>query len=55
MNSKRIKDLELKILDLKRQLPAHSIPPTMILELEELEDDLVAERKKLNKKGEDIA
>ncbi|HEY75793.1 MAG TPA: histidine kinase [Thermoflexia bacterium] len=36
----RIEELERRIADLKARLPKHSIPPAMILELEELEEEL---------------
>jgi len=36
----RIKELEKEIDDLKRRLPAHSIPASMLIHLEELEDEL---------------
>ena len=34
------KALEKKIEDLRAQWPAHSVPPTMLLQLEDLEDEL---------------
>jgi ubiquinone/menaquinone biosynthesis C-methylase UbiE len=36
----QVKRLEEQIADLKDRLPVHSIPPSMIQELEELEDEL---------------
>lgn len=39
-----IKELETRIEDLKARLPAHSIPPRMIAELDDLEDELAAAR-----------
>jgi ubiquinone/menaquinone biosynthesis C-methylase UbiE len=36
----RVKKLEEQIADLRDRLPVHSIPPSMIQELEELEDEL---------------
>lgn len=36
----RITQLEAKIAELTARLPAHSTPPAMIVELEELEDEL---------------
>jgi len=36
----RIRELEQRIADMKARLPAHSIPPAMLLELEDLEDEL---------------
>ena len=35
-----IAELERQLAELKRRLPAHFIPPAMMLELEELEDRL---------------
>jgi hypothetical protein len=42
MSDKRrtIKDLEQRIADLKARLPKHSIPPTMLIELEDLQEAL---------------
>ncbi len=37
---KRIEDLERRIADLKARLPKHSIPPAMLIELEDLEEEL---------------
>lgn len=36
----RIAELEERIADLKARLPRHSVPPAMIIELEELEEAL---------------
>ncbi len=35
-----IQELERKLADLKARLPAHSIPPSMMMELDELEEKL---------------
>ncbi len=40
MDSDRVKDIEEKIAELKRRWPAHSAPPHMWEELEELEGEL---------------
>jgi hypothetical protein len=40
LQADQIKDLENRIADLKARLPAHSVPPTMMIELDELEDQL---------------
>jgi len=40
MNNKRIQELEKKIADLKKRWPAHSVPPAMMQELDELEEEL---------------
>jgi hypothetical protein len=37
---KAIEDLERRIADLKARLPKHSIPPAMLIELEDLEEEL---------------
>jgi len=34
----KVLELERRIADLKARLPKHSIPPTMLIELEELEE-----------------
>ena len=46
MGSKRIKELESQIAELKSRWPAHSVPPTMLQQLEELEEELEKELKK---------
>ena len=38
----QIAELEARIEDLKARLPAHSVPASMLIELEDLEDALVA-------------
>ena len=40
MADERIKEIEEAIADLKGRWPAHSVPPKMWMELEELEDEL---------------
>ena len=45
MSQDRIKELEQKIADLKASWPAHSVPTSMWVELEELENQLEAEIK----------
>ncbi len=44
MDDERVRELEKKIEDLQSRLPAHSIPPRMIEELEDLEEELEAAR-----------
>ena len=36
----QITELKKRIVDLKARLPRHSIPPAMLIELEELEEKL---------------
>ncbi len=46
MNSERIEELEKQIAELKSRWPAHSVPPTMLQQLDELEEELEREVKK---------
>lgn len=43
MNSDRIKQLEKQIAELKSRWPAHSVPPAMLQQLDELEEELERE------------
>ncbi len=36
----RVQELEKRIADLKSRWPAHSVPPAMLEELDELEEEL---------------
>ena len=40
MSTQRVRELETRIAELKRRIPPHSIPPAMLQELEELEEQL---------------
>jgi len=40
MSEDKIREIEEKIADLKARWPAHSVPPSMWQQLEELEDEL---------------
>jgi hypothetical protein len=40
MNTQRVDELEKRIVELRRRIPPHSIPPAMLQELEELEEEL---------------
>ena len=42
MNVEKIKEIEEKVADLKGRWPAHSVPPSMWQQLEELEAELAA-------------
>ena len=44
---KEIAALEARLADLKVRLPAHSIPPAMMSELDELEDQIAQAKSKL--------
>ena len=41
----RIALLEAKLAELQARLPKHSVPPAMLIELEDLEDELETLRK----------
>jgi len=36
----QVAELEKRVADLKARLPKHSIPPAMLIELEEMEEEL---------------
>jgi hypothetical protein len=40
MSTQSVTELERKIAELRLRIPPHSIPPAMLLELEELEEEL---------------
>ena len=46
MSSERIKELKKQIAELKSRWPAHSVTPTMLQQLEELEEELERELRK---------
>jgi len=46
MSYSKVVELEKQIEDLKRRLPAHSVPPSMMQQLEELEDELAEARER---------
>ena len=43
MSSERIEELKRQIAELQRRWPAHSTPPTMIQQLDQLEEELEGE------------
>ena len=53
MSDEKIRDIEEKIADLKVRWPPHSVPPSMWMQLEELEDELEAAKKEQADKQED--
>jgi hypothetical protein len=46
MDVNRVREIEDKIADLKARWPAHSVPPRMWQQLEELEEELEKEKKR---------
>ena len=49
---KRIEDLEARIADLETRLPKHSVPPAMLIQLEELEEMLERARSQAAEENE---
>ncbi len=47
-NKKRIRKLEAQMADLEARLPAHSIPPNLIAELDLLDEEIQQEKYHLN-------
>jgi hypothetical protein len=43
----RVAELEKLLADLRARLPAHSVPPSMMIELDELEEELALARRQL--------
>jgi hypothetical protein len=46
VDTEKIKELERRIAELKQSLPAHSVKPEMLIELEELEEKLEEAKRK---------
>lgn len=42
-----IMDLESRLADLEERLPAHSIPPNLIAEMDELDEQIQVQKKRL--------
>jgi hypothetical protein len=45
MSTDKVREIEDKIADLKARWPAHSVPPSMWQQLEELEEELEEAKK----------
>jgi len=50
---KKVEVLKEQIAALKRQWPAHSVPPAVLQKLDELEDELELERNKIAEERKD--
>jgi len=48
MSTDKVREIEEKIADLKARWPAHSVPPSMWQQLEELEAELEEAKRKEN-------
>jgi L-lactate utilization protein LutB len=53
MSSERIEELEKQIAQLESRWPAHSVPPAMLEQLEDLEEKLARELEKASKEQEE--
>ena len=51
-DKRRIAELEAQIAALEARLPKHSAPPTMIIELEELEEELEVLRARVDRESD---
>ena len=49
-----IRVLERRLAELRARLPKHSVPPAMMLELDELEAELLALRGKTDRRPADV-
>ena len=54
MNKKRIEELEEQIAKLKRQWPAHSVPPSMLQKLDDLEEEFELLREEMDEDKQDV-
>jgi hypothetical protein len=45
MDEKKIKELQAQIADLKKRWPKHSVPPGLMMQLDELEEELALVRR----------
>ena len=43
--NKRVEELETKLANLEARLPAHSIPPSLIAEMDQLDEQIQSEKK----------
>ena len=48
----RVAELEKQLADLRARLPAHSVPPSMMAELDELEEALAQARRQWQEEAE---
>jgi hypothetical protein len=52
MTDDRVREIEDKIADLKARWPAHSVPPSMWQQLEDLEEQLEGAKRVKTEEGE---
>jgi hypothetical protein len=51
IDTRRVADLEKRLADLLARLPAHSIPPSMLARLDELEEALEQARREARQRS----
>ena len=44
MDEKKIEEIEARLADLKKRWPKHSVPPGLMMQLDELEEELALAR-----------
>lgn len=54
MGNNRVEELKAQIAELKKRWPAHSVPPAMMEQLDELEEELGKEMNKRGRSGGDM-
>ena len=52
MNNTSIQELEKKIAELKKRWPAHSVPPALMRELDDLEEELAEAQEQARREEE---
>ena len=50
MHAGKVKELEEKLAELKLRIPPHSVPPTILQQIEELEEE-IAKLKQVENEG----
>ncbi len=50
-DSERLRQLERQLAELKARMPAHTVRPAMMMEMEDLEDEIATLRAKLKDGG----
>jgi len=50
--AQRIAEIKRQLADVEARLPAHSVPPAMVMEMEALEDELEQLQRGLEKRDE---
>jgi L-lactate utilization protein LutB len=54
MDNKRIQELKEKIANLKKRWPAHSVPPALMRELDDLEEELAEALEQVHQEEDNV-